>query len=197
MPAFFLPAPASSPPASFSRFWFLRWWYLINSLINKNCDLAVSLTYWTDLPASTFFDPTKFSESDPFWAFRENRAGKNTMFHIQDLGFDLKRYQAQVKRPQKYSWPCFRLDEQIAGSFLLSLRRSLGRLQIVYRGKCLHEHYQTLVMSVQNTWKEEYGWFQRLWRLCEYLWHWFNLHILQCLDIKLLILQSKRQQLPS
>lgn len=165
MPDFFLPAPASSPLSPGSGFSdgdisSIHW------LIRIVISLFLCLTYWTDLPASAFFDPTKFSESDPFWAFRENRAGKNAMFHIQDLGFDLKRYQAQVKRPQKYSWPCFRLDEQIAGSFLLSLRRSLGRLQIVYRGKCLHEHYQTLVMSVQNTWKEEYGWFQRLWRLC-------------------------------
>ncbi len=48
------------------------------------------------------------------------------MYHLQDLGFDLIRYQAQVKHPQKYSWPCFRLDEQIAGSLLLSRRRSQG-----------------------------------------------------------------------
>ncbi len=65
-------------------------------------------------------------ELDPFWAFREDRAGKNTLFPLQDLGFDLMQYWAQVKRPQKYSWPCFRLDEQIAGSLLLSRRRSQG-----------------------------------------------------------------------
>lgn len=46
------------------------------------------------------------------------------------------------------------------------------------RGKCLCKHYQTLVISAQNTWEEEYSWFQRLWWLREHLWLWFDLHIL-------------------
>lgn len=138
-----------------------------------------------------FFDPAKFFRVGSVLSLQGGQSRKKTqctVSRILGLIWCDTRLRSSILSNTAGHVAGWMSKLQVAFSWAAGGPRGV---QIVYRGKCLHEHYQTLLTSVHNTWIEEYGWFQRLWRLREHLWLWFDLHILQFFGIKLLKLGQK------
>lgn len=147
----------------------------IHWLIRTVILLFPSLAYWTDLPVSTFSEPTEVFRFVSVLSLQGGQGGQSweKKHNVPSPGswvwFEAIPSSGQAS--SKIQLSMFQAGWANCRSLPLELSEVPEGLQIVYGGNAFVSITKP-VMSAQNTWEEEYGWFQRLWWMREHLWLW-------------------------